>query len=117
PVLADGAQVAFAAAGALSRHQAHPRAELRAALELLEVADGGDRGRGGDRADADELGGTSHVGVVASVLGDALGAPGDVLVELAPVLRRTLQRQPRQHRAVPYAAPRGLCGKTRPNSA
>jgi hypothetical protein len=52
---------------------------------VLEVADGGDKGRRCDGADALQLGGALHRFVVLVVRADPLVAPFDVFVELAPM--------------------------------
>ena len=75
------AQAGLAAAGILARRQADPGPELRAVAELLEVAHRGHHGRGRHRADAHQRGGLLHSGILFGVPGDALIAPGDVLIE------------------------------------
>ena len=87
---------AFAAAGALLGHQAQPGAELRAAVELLEIAHRGHGRRGGDGTNAHEVRGTPHVGAVGRVRGQACIAPGQVFVEFTPLRVRSLQRHARQ---------------------
>ena len=125
--LGDAAQAVLAAAGVLARRQAEPGAELRAVPELLEVAHGGHHRAGRDRADADQRGGRLHRVVVLAMRGDALVAPGEVRIELAPLRPAALQRQPGQRaqlvaRVFEHVAEHGLelaglCANTRPNSA
>ena len=60
----------------LARREADPRAELRAASELLEVAHRGHDRRGGDGAHAEQAGCSLDGLVLLAVRGDALVAPG-----------------------------------------
>ena len=94
--LGDAPQTGLAAAGVLARHHAQPGAELVAALELLEVAHAGRQRRRTEFADADDLGRALGRRAGAHMLADLLVAPAQVLVELAPVIERALQHQPRR---------------------
>ena len=91
-----GPQAVLAAAGILARREADPGLELRGLAELLAVTHRGHDSRRADRADALQHGGLLDRRVVACVRGDALVAPGDVLIELATVaLDGSLQDWPR----------------------
>jgi hypothetical protein len=92
----DAAQAVLATRGVLARGQAYPGPELRTVPELLEVSHRGHRGAGGHGADAHQRGGLLHRGVVLGVRGNALVAPGQMSVNLAPLCLQALQRQARQ---------------------
>ena len=94
--LCDAAQCVLATTGVLLGRQADPGPELRAVLELPEVAHAGHHGRRTHRADAHQGGRRLHGRVQLGVCCDALVAPGHVRVEFMPLRLRALQRQARQ---------------------
>jgi len=63
PALADPKQPGLPAGRGLLRHQAQPGGELAAVGEGADVADGGQQGRGDERADAGDLGRPPRQGV------------------------------------------------------
>ncbi len=91
--LGDAAQAGLAAAGVLLWRQSQPGAELGSVLELLEVTDRGHHRRCGDGPDPLERGGSLDLLVVLLVGSNALIAPLDMLLELAPVFLGSLQHK------------------------
>jgi hypothetical protein len=94
----DQPETRLAAAGVLLGNEPEPGAELVASRELMEVADAGGTCGGAELADADDLCGSLRRRARAYVLAHLAVAPAHVLVELAPVIERALQRSAR-HRA------------------
>ncbi len=91
--LGDTAQTGLSATGVLLGCQTQPSSELSSVSELSEVTHRGHECRCSDRADAHQLGGTLDLFIVFLVIGNALIAPLDVRIQLAPVLLRSLQNK------------------------
>src|ERR1035437_10854938 len=92
-MLCDRSQIVLSTAGILLWCQAQPGPKLGASFELFEVAYSGHYGRSGDRPDAHELRGLARLLVFFEMRGNALIAPGNVVIKFVPLGLRTFNDQ------------------------